>query len=137
MSSIRARGNKQTEIAFASLLRNAALKGWRRHINLPGRPDFSFPATRVAIFVDGCFWHGCPRCYRRPQSNRKYWDFKIARNRQRDRQVTRALRGLGWRVIRIWGCSLRTSPSACINRVLRILSAQPVLPTNSSRSDSR
>src|SRR6266496_394285 len=125
MSSIRARGNKQTEVALARLLRSAALKGWRRHTKLPGCPDFSFATNRVAIFVDGCFWHGCPRCYRRPGSNRRYWDQKIARNRQRDRDVTRTLRRLGWQVIRIWGCTLRSNPNACLRRVRSLLASPP------------
>jgi DNA mismatch endonuclease (patch repair protein) len=54
------------------------------------------------VFVDGCFWHGCPQCYRRPASNRKYWDEKVQRNRARDRAVVRALRAEGWKVVRIW-----------------------------------
>jgi DNA mismatch endonuclease (patch repair protein) len=66
------------------------------------RPDFVFRARRVAVFVDGCFWHGCPRHYRRPGSRRAFWDAKIARNQERDREVTRALRRAGWTVLRVW-----------------------------------
>lgn len=102
MSRIRGRGNKDTEIALARLLRQNKITGWRRHLPIFGRPDFAFPKQKLAVFVDGCFWHGCPRCYCRPKSNRKYWDAKIARNRERDRKVSRELRRLGWRVIRIW-----------------------------------
>ena len=54
------------------------------------------------MFVDGCFWHGCPRCYTRPKTNRKFWDAKFTRSYARDRQVNRELRKLGWRVLRIW-----------------------------------
>src|SRR5262245_32880059 len=120
MASIRARGNKQTEIALAHLLRQAGIKGWRRHAKLLGCPDFSFAIKRVVIFVDGCFWHGCPQCYRRPASNRRYWDQKIARNRQRDLAVTHALRQRGWRVLRIWGCALRSNPNSCLRRLRRL-----------------
>ena len=65
-------------------------------------PDFVFARQRVVVFVDGCFWHGCPKCYRRPKSNRKFWDAKFTRNRARDVQVTKALRRAGWKVVRVW-----------------------------------
>lgn len=70
------------------------------------RPDFVFRTQRVAVFVDGCFWHGCPTHGTRPRQHRKFWDEKIARNRQRDRLVTRALRQSGWTVLRLWECAL-------------------------------
>ncbi|MBB5034216.1 very short patch repair endonuclease [Prosthecobacter vanneervenii] len=70
------------------------------------RPDFIFRTQRVAVFVDGCFWHGCPRHATRPRQNRKFWDEKIARNRQRDLLVTRRLRQRGWTVLRLWECAL-------------------------------
>lgn len=73
---------------------------------MPGRPDFVFPAAKLVVFVDGDFWHGNPRNYRPPTSNVEYWRTKIQRNRDRDRQVNRTLRKLGWRVIRIWESSL-------------------------------
>jgi len=102
MSRIRGRGNKATELALMKLFRRHGISGWRRQQPVFGKPDFIFRRERLALFVDGCFWHGCPRCYRRPKSNRKFWDAKIARNRERDRKVSRELRRLGWRVIRIW-----------------------------------
>ena len=80
MAKIRGRGNKATEVVFANLLRAHRLTGWRRHAPLPGKPDFAFRQHRVAIFVDGCFWHGCPRHCRFPASNRAYWLKKIAGN---------------------------------------------------------
>jgi DNA mismatch endonuclease (patch repair protein) len=66
------------------------------------RPDFVFRREKVAIFVDGCFWHGCPEHFRRPKSRQKFWDAKIARNIARDVSVTKALRKAGWRVLRLW-----------------------------------
>jgi DNA mismatch endonuclease (patch repair protein) len=102
MAKIKSVGCKSTEMALARLLRLERLTGWRRQSRLPGRPDFVFPAQRIALFVDGCFWHGCPRCYRRPGSQRKYWDAKVARNRRRDQTVRRHLRQKGWRVLRVW-----------------------------------
>jgi DNA mismatch endonuclease (patch repair protein) len=66
------------------------------------RPDFVFRAHRLAVFVDGCFWHGCPEHFTRPKSRQKFWDAKIARNQARDAEVTQALRKNGWRVLRLW-----------------------------------
>ncbi len=120
MSRIRGRGNKDTELALVKLLRSHRIIGWRRHQPVFGKPDFLFRAQRVAVFVDGCFWHGCPRCYRRPKSNRKFWDAKIVRNRERDRQVSRELRRLGWRVIRVWEHDLR-KPTRVLARIRKAL----------------
>jgi DNA mismatch endonuclease (patch repair protein) len=125
MSRIRSRGNRDTELRFISLMREAGIKGWRRNHPLPGNPDFVFRAQRVAIFVDGCFWHGCPRCYRCPRTNRKYWRAKIAANRRRDRIITRLLRTVSWRVIRIWEHQLdRRSQKRSIESIQRILSTK-------------
>lgn len=108
MASIRSKGNKTTEGFFLSILRRGKISGWRRHLGLPGRPDFAFRAERLAIFLDGCFWHGCPRCYRLPQDNRSYWRQKVLGNRRRDRRHSRELRSLGWRVLRVWEHTLES-----------------------------
>ncbi|MBI5761126.1 MAG: very short patch repair endonuclease [Planctomycetales bacterium] len=122
MSRIRSRGNKDTELRLIEIFRKSEITGWRRNQNLFGKPDFVFRSTRVVVFVDGCFWHGCPRCYRRPASNRKYWDAKVDRNRQRDREVTRSLTNLGWHVVRIWEHELsRRNEARCLRRVRRVL----------------
>ncbi len=123
MAAIRSRGNKATELRLVSILRAARITGWRRHQPLPGRPDFIFPRQRVAIFVDGCFWHGCRWHCRMPQGNREYWQRKIARNSDRDRRTTRLLRSRGWRVIRIWGHAL-ASPETVAARISSELSAR-------------
>lgn len=119
MSRIRGKGNKETEGALAALLRSAKITGWRRHLPLPGKPDFAFPKQKVAVFVDGCFWHGCPKCYTRPKTNRKFWDTKRETNIARDRRVTRQLRASGWCVIRIWEHALKKSPQSCLARIRR------------------
>ena len=109
MSRIRGKGNQKTEIRLAMLLRKAGIWGWRRHLPIPGRPDFSFRKKKVAVFVDGCFWHGCPRCFRLPKQNRAFWKAKIEGNRKRDLSVNGRLRRLGWKVIRIRECHLKHS----------------------------
>jgi DNA mismatch endonuclease, patch repair protein len=108
MTSIRSKGNATTEGAFLQLLRKAKISGWRRHLNLPGKPDFVFRSRRLAVFIDGCFWHGCPKCYRLPEDNRPYWKAKVLSNRRRDRRRTRELRLLDWRVLRVWEHSLKS-----------------------------
>ena len=121
MSRIRGKHNERTELALMELMRASAVSGWRRHLRITGTPDFSFPRQRVAIFVDGCFWHGCPKCYRRPKSNRRFWDTKIATNKRRDRRVSRELKAAGWKVIRIWEHSLAKQPVRCIKRIQKAL----------------
>jgi DNA mismatch endonuclease, patch repair protein len=122
MTSIRSKGNASTELALLRLLRNARISGWRRHLNLPGKPDFAFPSQRLAVFIDGCFWHGCPRCYRMPEDNRPYWEAKVNSNRRRDRRRTRELRSLNWRVIRVWEHCLKT-PVGSAQILLRLMKA--------------
>jgi DNA mismatch endonuclease, patch repair protein len=112
MSRVRSRGNKDTEIALAKLFRRNKITGWRKQIEVriqksgvrifKVRPDFIFPKLKLAIFVDGCFWHGCPKHGTQPKGNRAFWKNKFARNKARDILVTRALRRAKWRVLRIW-----------------------------------
>jgi DNA mismatch endonuclease (patch repair protein) len=102
MSRIRSRGNKDTELALAKLLRRHHLTGWRRHRPLFGKPDFIFPKHKLALFVDGCFWHGCPRHATQPKNNCAFWQRKLAANKKRDQLVNRTLRRAGWRILRIW-----------------------------------
>jgi DNA mismatch endonuclease (patch repair protein) len=107
MSLIKGKGNKRTEGVIAKLFKEEGITGWRRHLPLPGRPDFTFRREKLTVFVDGCFWHGCPKCYRAPKGNRKFWESKISRNRERDREVNRELKKRGWRVLRIAEHSLK------------------------------
>jgi DNA mismatch endonuclease, patch repair protein len=123
MSLIRGKDNKETEQTLVALLKRDKITGWRRHLPLPGKPDFAFPRLKVAVFVDGCFWHGCPKCYTRPKTNRKFWDKKREDNMARDLRVNCQLRRQGWKVIRIWQHSLQKSPQTCLNRIRRVLSA--------------
>src|SRR5437867_1881784 len=81
MARIKSTGNKTTEIRLLKLLRAAGISGWRRRSTVYGRPDFVFRKQRVAIFVDGCFWHGHPTLCRLPATNRTYWAKKISANR--------------------------------------------------------
>lgn len=120
MARVKSTGNKVTEHKLIEIFRRNNVTGWRRHLRLPGRPDFAFTEQRLAVFSDGCFWHGCPRHLRMPSSNRVYWLGKIARNQARDRGVTRKLRQLGWRVLRLWEHELRNE-SRTLSRLQRFL----------------
>ena len=126
MAAIRSRDNKETEKSLAALFRKHRIRGWRRHLPLEGKPDFTFPNAELTVFVDGCFWHGCPKHYRLPTSNRVYWKAKIERNRARDRSVTRTLRLNGWKVLRIWQHDLG-SEHKVIKRILAELSERTVI----------
>ena len=111
MSRIRSRNNRETELLFASLLRKHRISGWRRHLPLTGRPDFTFRRSRVTVFIDGCFWHCCPKCGNMPANNANFWKKKLSGNRQRDKRVNRLLTSGGWHVVRIWEHELKNEKS--------------------------
>jgi DNA mismatch endonuclease (patch repair protein) len=102
MSRIRSRGNKDTELELVKKFRSHGITGWRRHQPVFGKPDFVFRQHRLAVFVDGCFWHGCPQHATKPGNNASFWRKKFAANKARDLLVNRTLRKVGWRVVRIW-----------------------------------
>ncbi|MDB6017867.1 MAG: hypothetical protein JWR19_2356 [Pedosphaera sp.] len=155
MAKIRGRGNKETELALMAIFRRYKITGWRRHrllkfgirsakrgIKKAGkgkvggglrrvgtvRPDFVFAAERVAVFVDGCFWHACKKHSNLPVGNRAFWRKKLAGNVARDRLVNRALRKLGWRVVRVWEHELREP-----GKVVRKIRSAEFLTTDSHR----
>jgi DNA mismatch endonuclease, patch repair protein len=107
MSQIRSSGNNSTELRMIYIMRQNGIKDWRRNQNLLGKPDFVFWKSRVALFIDGCFWHCCPRCFVKPKSNIDYWQEKAKKNRARDRMITNELTSRNWKVIRIWEHSLK------------------------------
>jgi DNA mismatch endonuclease (patch repair protein) len=162
MSRIRGRGNKDTELALAMLLRRHRITGWRRHVEIRGRarsplraaggarlpasrlastlappktgahgvtlptfrvkPDFVFLKLKFAVFVDGCFWHVCPKHCNQPANNRAFWRRKLSANRKRDAFVTRMLRRAGWRVLRVWEHDLaRKNQLRLVRRIQRAM----------------
>jgi DNA mismatch endonuclease (patch repair protein) len=140
MAAIRGRGNQSTEMAMVALLRAARLTGWRRHVELrpnPAtlgtgareatksqrirvRPDFIFWSAKVAVFVDGCFWHGCPLHGTAPKQNGAFWSAKICGNVARDLLHTRTLESAGWKVERVWEHELK-DPEAVASRIRNAL----------------
>ena len=105
MAAVRSRGNATTELLLAKLLWAAGLRGYRKHWPVSGKPDFAWPGRKIAVFVDGCFWHGC-RCKTLPGTNTEFWRNKIENNMRRDRRVSRGLQRNGWIVIRIKECRI-------------------------------
>lgn len=123
MSLVRGKGNRSTEEVVAQRFDAIGIDGWERHVKLPGgRPDFYFPREKLALFVDGCFWHSCPKCARRiPNSRSEFWHKKLEENRKRDSRTRRKLRKLGLRTMRIWEHELRSEN--WVSRVQRRLAA--------------
>jgi DNA mismatch endonuclease, patch repair protein len=136
MAAIRSTGNRDTELRMIALFRVAKLTGWRRNAKMFGKPDFIFPKERIALFVDGCFWHrhsGCRFSYT-PKRRLHFWLSKFDKNVARDRLVTRTLRKAGWRVLRIWECDLGPRRQhRVINRVRRTLDFAPPEEKQSSK----
>ncbi|NLY98667.1 MAG: very short patch repair endonuclease [Clostridiaceae bacterium] len=107
MSHVRSNGNRATEEKLVSLLRENGIKGWRRNYRLFGNPDFVFPKKKIAVFVDGEFWHGHPTRGQIPKTNREFWLKKIEQNKIRDNLVNQTLKDKGWIVVRIWQHELK------------------------------
>jgi DNA mismatch endonuclease, patch repair protein len=126
MRAIESNGNATTERRLVALLKANKLRGWNLHpSNIMGKPDIVIRNERIAVFVDGCFWHGCPRCGHIPRTNGEYWLAKIMRNKRRDRAVSRTLRSQGYHVLRIRECQLKANPERCLNRILRMREQSP------------
>jgi DNA mismatch endonuclease, patch repair protein len=129
MARIRSSGNATTELKMVRLLRRHRLRGWRRNQRVYGRPDFVWRKERLALFVDGCFWHG-HNCGRNltPRRNAPFWAQKIRRNRQRDKAISRHLRSSGWVVLRVWECELSQRPISCARRIAKALGRGELRP---------
>lgn len=120
MSRIRGK-NTLPETVIRSRLRAVGIRGYRIHSNLPGRPDIVFKGAKLAIFIDGCFWHKCPVDYQEPETRRDFWANKIGGNVSRDREVDKVLKDSGWTVLRIWEHEVRRSPESAIGSIVRCL----------------
>lgn len=109
MRKVRSKGNKSTELRLIELFMNEGITGWRRNYSVNGKPDFVFLKQRLAVFTDGCFWHGHDCRNTRPSKNSEYWAKKRKRNIQRDAEITTLFEARGWTVLRIWECELKKS----------------------------
>lgn len=137
MALIRSRGNRATELRLIALMRENGITGWRRNAPVFGKPDFVFPKLRLAMFVDGCFWHACPQHTTKPRNNAAFWRKKFTANKTRDLLVNRTLRSEGWRVLRIWEHELSArNRSRFIRRLRRFVDGNGNTKMSASRLQS-
>lgn len=107
MRSVRSKGNQSTELRLIEVFAERGIRGWRRNYPVKGHPDFVFTRRRIAVFVDGCFWHGHDCRNTRPKQNQEYWTAKRLRNIEHDKAITARFERRGWIVLRIWECELK------------------------------
>lgn len=107
MGSIRGK-NTLLELDFANALKKAGFRFGRNVKRLPGKPDIVFKNQKIAIFVDGCFWHGCKKHFKAPKSNRWFWEEKIGKNIIRDKKINKFYKEMGWTVKRLWEHDAKT-----------------------------
>ena len=125
MKCVRSSGNKSTELKLIEYFSSNHITGWRRKYKVKGHPDFVFLERRIAIFVDGCFWHGHDCRNTRPAQNADYWNKKRARNIEHDKAITALFESRGWTVIRIWECELKKKNRMILNgKILSFLSQE-------------
>jgi DNA mismatch endonuclease (patch repair protein) len=120
MSMIKG-GNTKPEIRLKSFLASKGLKGYKTGSKLPGKPDIVFPGYRLAVFVDGCFWHKCQRHFVIPQTNRKFWLDKINGNVKRDRLMNQKLRKAGYSVLRFYEHSIKRDLNRCYMKIYKAI----------------
>ncbi len=107
MRQIRSKKNKSTEIRLIEIFKKNNVTGWKRNYPVRGHPDFVFLKCRIAVFVDGCFWHGHDCRNTRPETNKEFWQKKRERNIKHDQEITELFEKRGWTVVRIWECELK------------------------------
>lgn len=118
MSQIKGK-NTKPEVSLRKLLFANGVRSYRIHYKLIGKPDVVFSKKKIAIFIDGCFWHKCPQCFIEPETRKKFWDEKINGNIKRDREVNKALKSSGWKVLRFWEHSVRKSPDKIVSKIMK------------------
>jgi len=120
MSMVKRKDTKP-ELILRKLLSSNEIRGYRLNYKLTGKPDIVFGKYNLAIFVDGCFWHKCPKCFIQPKSNKKFWKKKIKGNVERDKEINKLLIKEGWKVLRFWEHLLRKDPNQVYRRILKTL----------------
>lgn len=131
MRAVKSKGNKSTELKLINLFKENGIKGWRRGYPVKGHPDFVFLNKRIAVFVDGCLWHG-HSCRHWPKSNAEFWRNKIEGNMRHDQQVNKIFESRGWTVLRIWECELlKKNLPVTIERINGVLGL-----TNETRTET-
>lgn len=119
MSAVHSKQNKTTELRLIEIFKEHKITGWRRNYKVKGHPDFVFLDKKIAIFVDGCFWHGHDCRNTHPSDNQDYWQKKRERNIRHDKEITALFESRGWTVIRIWECELKKKNETTLSNELR------------------
>lgn len=120
MSQIRG-GDTTCEVTFRKFAWKKGVRGYRVKSRILGRPDMYFPVNRLAVFIDGCFWHKCPQCFIKPRNNKAFWEVKIASNVRRDAKVNRRLSKESITVLRFWEHEVEHNLHSCYRRLERVL----------------
>jgi len=122
MSAIKDK-NTKPELILRKTLWHEGIKGYRLHWKkVQGRPDIAFPGRKVAVFVNGCFWHRCPHCdLPLPKSNTEFWEEKFQKNVNRDKRKIDQLQEIGWKVTTIWECQVKADLDSCVTKVKKLI----------------
>lgn len=120
MSQIKGK-NTNPEIQFRKYIWIRGIRGYRLHSKIKGKPDLYFPKKKIAVFIDGCFWHQCPICFKKPKTNKKFWSNKIRENVERDLNTDIFLEKQGINVIRLWEHEIKTDIDNCFNEIKKII----------------
>ena len=122
MKSNRAK-NTSPEVELRSALSKAGIRGYRLHLkDVPGRPDIAFPKHRVAVFINGCYWHRCPECNLQiPKTHQAFWKKKFELNQKRDKRKAEEAKASGWLVLTIWEHEVKKDLTGCVTRIKRVL----------------
>ena len=129
MQKVKSKKNKSTELRLIDIFKQNGITGWKRNYPVKGHPDFVFLKEKVAVFVDGCFWHGHDCRNTRPAENKEYWQKKCERNMKHDNDVTAMFEARGWKVLRIWECELKKR-----NETILVEKIQSILSRSSERT---
>ncbi len=127
MSAVHSKQNKTTEIRLIKIFKENGIIGWRRNYKVKGHPDFVFLDKKIAIFVDGCFWHGHDCRNTRPADNAEFWQKKRERNMRHDKEITALFEKRGWTVIRIWECELKKKNFENLKKKIYILIQENII----------
>ena len=122
MRNIRSKGTKPERI-ISTKLKNRGIYFTRHVKKVYGKPDITFLRKKVAVFIDSDFWHRHPENFQMPKTNKDYWENKIQRNIERDKEVNHVLKNEGWTVIRIWESEIKNNPDKCIELILKAIDA--------------
>lgn len=131
MKKVGSNNNRSTELRLIEVFNRYGVKGWKRRYPVKGHPDFVFLSRKIAVFTDGCFWHGHDCRNTRPADNREYWSRKRERNRKHDAEITELFRKRGWIVLRVWECELKKKNEPALLRKLQeygLLEAEAAKP---------